>query len=192
MSPTMRRLFGVVIAVIALGAGTAFFSSQRATQLDAARSRAQAEIDAELPKVAATLNGLSAELAKTAERAISLDPFTALLRATTNQSDFRDTANTVAGFEVEPFFEPYTKVGPHSIFLGTMPVYSSEPAFLPLFEGLVSAATTAGKSTAIVSHDGAVWLLGVARSSATNTQQQPFVFAFAEKLTSERLNAVAS
>jgi hypothetical protein len=192
MSLTVRRLLGVVLAVSSLVAGTAFFSSQRATQLDAARARAQAEVDAELPKVAATLNGLSLELAKTAERAVSLGPFTALLGVTTNQSDFRDTANTVAGYEIEPFFEPYTKVGPHSVFLGTMPVYSSEAAFLPLFEGLVASATTTGKATGLVSFQGAVWLLGAARSSATNPQQHHFVFAFAQKLTSERLDAVAA
>jgi hypothetical protein len=192
MSATMRRLLGVVLAVIALAAGTAVFSSHRATRLDVARTQAQAEIDAELPKAAAALQHLADELAKTAERAINLEAFTGLLRVTTNQSDFRDAANTVAAFEVEPYFEPYAKVGPHSIFLGTQPVSSSDPAFQPVFEKLAVIATTAGKATGIVQHDGAVWLVGVSRSAATNPQQQPFVFAMAQKVTPALLDTLAT
>lgn len=192
MSATTRRLLGVVLAVLAIGVGTALFSSQRATHLHAAQSQAQSEVDAELPRVAASLESLTQEVAGAAERGANLEAIASLLAEIHSQADLAPLARTFEGFESEPFFEAYTKVGPHAFFLGATPLYSTEPALLPTLQALAITATTAGKATALVAHGGAVWLVGVARSVRTNPQQQPLVFGLAEKLTQARLEPLAS
>ncbi len=192
MSVATRRLLGVGLAVLALGAATAAFSSQRARHFEAARSQAQAEVDAELPRVAASLDGLTQDVAKAAERGANLDAIASLLGEITSQADLAPLAKTFEGFEAEPFFAPYARVGPHAFFLGATPLYSTEPALLPTLTELALTATTAGRATALVAHGGAVWLVGVGRSTRTSPQQQPLVFALAEKLTTEKLDALAS
>jgi serine/threonine protein kinase len=185
-------LLGVVLAVIALGAGTAVFSSQRATQLAAARSQAQADVDAELPKAAAAIDALTQEVSKAAERGANLDAIVALLPEITSQSDLAPLAKTFEQFGTEPFFEPYVKFGPYAFFLGATPLYSSDPVLLSMQQDLANMAVTGGRSTAIVSHSGAAWLVGAGRSQKTTPQQQPIIFVLAEKLTSARLDALAS
>ena len=192
MSPTMRRLLGVVLAVIALGAGTAIYSSQRSTQLAAARSQAQADVDAELPKAAAAIDALTQDVARAAERGANLDAIAALLPEITSQSDLAPLAKTFEQFGAEPFFEPYVKFGPYAFFLGATPLYSSDPALLSMQQDLANMATTSGRGTAIVNYGGAVWLVGAGRSQKTTPQQQPMIFVLAEKLTSARLDALAS
>ncbi|MDP1823441.1 MAG: serine/threonine-protein kinase [Archangium sp.] len=192
MSATTRRVLGVVLAVLALAGGTVAFSSQRATQLKAASVQAQAEVDAELPKVAASLEGLTQEVARAAERGANLEAIGGLLSEITSQADLEPLAKTFEAFETEPFFAPFVKVGPHAFFLGATPLFSTEPALVPKLQTLAATATTAGTATAIVTHGGAVWLVGVSRSQKTNPQQQPIVFALAEKLTPVRLDGLAS
>lgn len=192
MSATTRRLLGVVLAVIALGGGAAVFSSQRKTQLDAARSQAQADVDAELPRMAASLQTLSQEVATAAERGANLEAIASLLAEITSQADLPLLGKTFAEFEHEPFFEPYAKRGPHAFFLGSTPLHVTEPALLPTLQALAATATTAGKATGIVAHGGFVWLVGVGRSQRTSPQQQPLVLAIAEKVTVERLDALAA
>jgi hypothetical protein len=192
MSPTTRRLLGLVVAVLALGAGALLFSSQRTAQLAAARAQAQADVDAEVPKVSASLEGLTQEVARAAERGANLEAIASLLAEITSQSDLEPLAKTFEGFESEPFFEPYAKVGPHAFFLGATPLFCTEPALLPKLQALASTATTAGTATALVAHDGAVWLVGIGRSQKTNPQQQPALLALAQKLDSDRLEALAS
>lgn len=192
MSATTRRVLGVVLAVLALGGGTVAFTSQRATQLNAARVQAQAEVDAELPKVAASLDALTQDVAKAAERGANLEAIGGLLSEITSQADLEPLAKTFEAFESEPFFEPFVKVGPHAFFLGATPLFTTEPALMPKLTTLAATATTAGTATALVAHGGAVWLVGVSRSEKTNPQQQPIVFALAEKLTPARLDALAS
>lgn len=189
MSATTRKVLGVVVAVLALGAGTALFTSQRTTQLNAARAQAQAEVDDELPRVAASLDELTKDVATVAERGANLEAIATLLGEITSQSDLAPLAKTFEGFETEPFFEPYAKVGPHAFFLGSTPLYCTEPALLPRLQELATAATTA---TALIPYGGAVWLVGVGRSKKTTPQQQPMLFALAEKLTAEKLETLAA
>ena len=191
MSATTRRLLGVVLAALALGAGTAMFSSHRAQQLTAARTQAQQEVDAELPKMAASLDALTLEIAQAAERGANLPAIASLLGEITSQSDFEPLAQTLAGFETETFFEPYVKVGPHAFFLGGNSLYCTEPALLPTLQTLATVATTAGRATAVVAHGGAVWLVGVGRSQKTSPQQQPMIFALAQKLSANQLDRLA-
>ena len=192
MSATTRRLLGVVLAVFALGLGAAVFSSQRAAQLAAARAQAQADVDAEMPQVTQSLEALTADVAKAAERGANLDAIGLLLAEITTQSDLEVLAKTFADFEPEPFFAPYAKVGPHAFFLGATPLFCTEPALLPGLQPLATTATTAGTATALVASGGAIWLVGIGRSQKTTPQQQPVLLALAEKLTAEKLEALAS
>lgn len=192
MSATTRRLLGVVLAVCALGAGTAVFSSHRADQLKAAKAQAQNEVDAELPKVAASLDALTLEVAQAAERGANLEAISALLQEITSQADLAPLAKTFEAFESEPFFEPYAKVGPHAFFLGSTPLYCTEPALLSTLQALAASATTAGRATALVGYGGATWLVGVGRSQKTSPQQQPILFALAQKLTAAQLEQLSS
>ncbi len=192
MSSTMRRLLGVVLAMITLGAGVAIFSSQRATHLATARSQAQAEVDAELPKVAAGLDGLLQELSKTAERGANLEPVGRMLPQITSQSDLAELGRTLAEFEVEPFFEPYVKMGAHAFFIGSTPLQNVDPALLPTLKDLAGKATTSGRATALVAQGGRVWLVGAGRSQLTNPQQQPIVMTLAQQLTAAQLDTLAA
>ncbi len=192
MSSTMRRFLGVGVAVLALVGGTAVFSGQRARQLEAARAHAQAQVDDVLPKVAASLEALTKDVAAKAERGARLEAIGVLLGEITSQSDLQALAKTFEDFETEPFFAPYAAVGPHAFFLGAKSIYSNEPALLPKFEPLAADATVSGTATALVAYGGAVWAIGVGRSEKTNPQQQPAVLALAQKLSNESLAPVAA
>lgn len=192
MSSTMRRLLGVVLAVLTLGAGAAIFSSQRTTHLATARSQAQAEIDGELPKVAAGIDGLVQELSKTAERGANLEPVGRMLPQITSQSDLAELGRTLAEFEVEPFFEPYLQMGAHAFFIGSTPLQNVEPALLPTLQELAGKATTSGRATALIAQGGRVWLVGAGRSQLTNPQQQPIVMTLAQQLNAAQLDAIAA
>ncbi|MDP3569897.1 MAG: hypothetical protein Q8S42_04640, partial [Archangium sp.] len=154
MSATMRRLLGVVLAMLTLGAAVAIFSSQRATHLATARSQAQAEVDAELPKVAASLDGLLQDLSKTAERGANLEPVGRMLPQITSQSDLAELGRTLADFEVEPFFQPYLQMGAHAFFIGSTPLQNVDPALLPMLRELAGKATTSGRATGLLAEGG--------------------------------------
>ncbi len=192
MSSTTRRLLGVGVAVFALIGGTTIFSWQRARLLDAARVKAQSEVDAALPRVVSGLDDLQKSVASKAERGARLEAIGALLAEITSQSDLELLGKTFAEFETEPFFAPYSSTGPHAFFLGTTPLYSTEPALTPKLEPLAVTATTSGTATALVAHGGAVWAVGVGRSEKTNPQQQPALLALAQQVTPALLEPVAS
>jgi hypothetical protein len=192
MSATTRRLLGVVLALVSLGIAAALFATQRSTQLEAARLQARSEVEAEVPKVSQGLNALTQEVAKAAESGANLEAVARLLPEITSQSDLEVLGKTFADFETESYFAPYAAVGPHAFFLGATPLYSSEPALLPALQPLASAATTSGTATALVAFGGAVWLVGIGRSQRTTPQQQPVLVALAQKLTAEKLEALAS
>ena len=192
MSAMMRRVLGVTVAVLALGGGAALFTSQRAAQVSAARVQAQADVDAEFPRIAASLEELTQVVARAAERGANLEVIGEVLAQFTSQSDLAQVAKTLAGFEGEPFFEPYANVGPHAFFVGSTPLHCTEPALLPKLQQLVNTTTTAGTATALLSYGGAVWLVGVGRSKATSPQQQPMLFALAQKVTAEKLEVLAT
>ncbi|MDP2276466.1 MAG: serine/threonine-protein kinase [Archangium sp.] len=192
MSATMRRLLGVVLAMLTLGAAVAIFSSQRATHLATARSQAQAEVDAELPKVAASLDGLLQDLSKTAERGANLEPVGRMLPQITSQSDLAELGRTLADFEVEPFFQPYLQMGAHAFFIGSTPLQNVDPALLPMLRELAGKATTSGRATGLLAEGGRVWLMGAGRSQLTNPQQQPIVMTLAQQLNAAQLEAIAA
>ena len=192
MSPTTRRVLGLGVAVLSLGAAALLFTSQRATQLAAAQVQAQADVDAEVPKVSASLDALAQDVARAAERGANLEAIGSLLAEITSQSDLEPLAKTFEAFQNEAFFEPYAKVGPHAFFLGDTPLYCTEPSLLPKLQLLATTATTAGTATALVAHGGAVWLVGIGRSQKTSPQQQPVLLALAQRLTGERLETLAS
>ena len=136
--------------MVPLGVATAIFSSQRNEQLEVARSQAQADVDAELPRVAASLEGLTQDVARAAERGANLEAIASLLGEITSQADLTPLAKTFEGFEGEPFFEPYAKVGPHAFFLGATALYYTEPALL---KACTALALLSGRgSTGFVHH----------------------------------------
>lgn len=192
MSVTTRRLIGVLVAIFALGIGTVLFTSHRKQQLDAVKAQLQSEVEAELPRVAANLQELSAELSRRASQGANLDAIGALLMEVTSQSDIHALAATFEAFEQEPWFTPYARLGPHAFFLGSTPLYSTEPKLVGAFTPLAEQASGTSLASAVVGHDGATWLLGAGRSVRTNPQQQPAVLALAEKLTPARLEPIAN
>lgn len=180
------------MAIFALGMGTVLFTSHRKQQLDAARAQLQSAVDAELPRVTANLQELSAELSRRASQGANLDAIGALLMEVTSQSDIHALAATFEAFEQEPWFTPYARLGPHAFFLGSTPLYSTEPKLVAAFTPLAEQASGTSLASAVIASDGAVWLLGAGRSVRTNPQQQPAVLALAEKLTPARLEPIAN
>lgn len=192
MSVTVRRLIGVLVAMFALGVGAVLFSSHRKQQLDTAHARLQNAVDAELPRVTENLEELGAELARRAAQGANLDAIGALLMEVTTQSDVNALSNTLAHFEQEPWFTPYARVGPHAFFMGSVPLFSTEPRLVPLFTPLAEHASGASVASAVVALEGDLWLLGAGRSVRTNPQQQPAVLALAQKLTAAQLEPIAN
>lgn len=192
MSVTMRRLLGVGIALLALAGGTVTFSSQREQKLDAARVQAQAELDAELPKVAASVTQLSNDVAKAAERGANLPGFSALLSEITTQSDVKLLADTFHDFESEPWFSPFVSVGPHAIFLGETLLHSDHPELGRLAAPLVASANAHGTATGVMRAEGGTWFVGVGRSVQTTPQQQALIFVLARAVAAEQLAPLAN
>lgn len=192
MSVATRRIVGVLVALLAGGAGVVVHRSLRAQEVALARTQSQTAVEAELPRVEANLQDAASELAKRASQGANLEAIGDLLSEVTSQSDVEALSATFAHFEQEPWFTPYARTGPHAFFLGAAPLYSTDATLTARLTPLAERASSSQTASTVIAHQDALWLVGAGRSVRTNPQQQPAVLVMAEKLDTTRLDALAN
>lgn len=191
MSSTVRKLLGVVLALIALLGGAVVFVSVKARQVTAAEHAAHDQVASQLPAVSNALGEAADALAHTAMGPTRFPPVKSLISELTSQSDFSEVSQTLLGFEGEPFFAPYEQIGHFAWFVGDKMLASDLPSVPPqlmAFAGKVASNEYAGT---LMVHDGKTWLVGGARGADLTPQQERVTFTLFKALTTTALEPIA-
>ena len=190
MSPTVRRLLGVLVAGLAVAVAAVVFLGVRTRLELAAGKSAHLEVEDLLGPVTAELRTAAGKVATTAAGPTRFDAIKPILELTTSASDRHQLAETLSDFRNEPYFHPYM-LGHYAWFLGASPLVSDEGDVASVYQPLAVEAASSGSSSAVVPFRDRVWLAGAGRSEAQTPQQDRLVFVLLQEITSFTLEPIA-